>query len=304
SKSASERRAVARTLKASYARPYLAHASIGPSCALAQLDGSGLRVWTHSQGIFNLRRDLAPALGLAEDRIVVEHVQGAGCYGHNGADDVAFDAAWLAREAGGRPVRVQWSRADELAQAPFGPAMAIALEADLDAAGEIVEWRHELWSNGHVLRPGRTSSPAFLGAWQLAKPFERPSATNPPVTHGGGAERNAIPLYDFPAWQIVSHRVLAMPLRTSALRSLGAYANVFAIESFVDELAAVQGADPVAFRLRHLGDQSAMGAVAQTRGARPRHRLCPLQGERRLLRRRRGDRGGCRGSRAPLGDRR
>ena len=261
SKSASVRRPVARTMKASYARPFLAHASIGTSCALAQADASGLRVWTHSQGIFNLRRDLAPALGLAEDRIVVEHVQGAGCYGHNGADDVAFDAAWLARAAGGRPVRVQWSRADELAWAPFGPTMAISLEADLDTEGAIVEWRHELWSNGHVLRPGRAATPTLLGAWQLAKPFPRTPATNPPVAAGGGAERNAIPLYEFPAWQIVSHRVLAMPLRTSALRSLGAYANVFAIESFVDEIASARGSDPVEFRLRHLGDPRARAVI-------------------------------------------
>src|SRR5262249_38914292 len=132
----SARPPVARTVRASYSRPYLAHASIGPSCALARWRGQHLHVWTHSQGIFNLRRDLMLALRAGE--VVVEHVQGAGCYGHNGADDVAFDAAWLARAAGDRPVRVQWSRADELAWAPFGPAMAIDLEADLAADGAIV----------------------------------------------------------------------------------------------------------------------------------------------------------------------
>ncbi|HEX7273475.1 MAG TPA: molybdopterin cofactor-binding domain-containing protein [Casimicrobiaceae bacterium] len=261
-KSADRVSSVARTLKASYTRPYLAHAAIGPACALAQMDtSSGLRVWTHSQGIFNLRRDLAAVLGLEESRIVVQHVQGAGCYGHNGADDVAFDAARLAQAAGGRPVRVQWSRADDLSWAPFGPSMVVDVEADLDHAGAIVGWRHEVWSNGHVLRPGRTPSPALLGAWHLSRPFARPAATNPPVPAGGGAERNAIPLYAFPAWQIVSHRVLAMPLRTSALRSLGAYANVFAIESFIDEIAASQGADPVALRLRYLNDPRARAVV-------------------------------------------
>jgi len=261
SKSALATRAVARTLKASYSRPYLAHGSIGPSCALAQWHDSGLRVWTHSQGIFSLRRDLAPALGLAEDRIIVGHVQGAGCYGHNGADDVAFDAAWLARAAGGRPVRVQWSRADELAWAPFGPAMVIEIEADLDAAGAIAAWRHTVWSNGHTSRPGGAKAPALLGAWHLEKPFARLPAANPPVARGGGAERNSIPLYEFPAWQIVNHHVMAMPLRTSALRSLGAYANVFAIESFIDELAATVGADPVAFRLRYLNDPRARTVI-------------------------------------------
>jgi nicotinate dehydrogenase subunit B len=260
-KAPASERPVARTLKASYSRPYIAHGSIAPSCALAQVQDSTLRVWTHSQGIFNLRRDLALAFGLAEERIVVEHVQGAGCYGHNGADDVAFDAARLARAAAGRPVRVQWSRADELAWSPFGSAMVVDLEADLDASGEIAAWRHTLWSNGHTSRPGRAKSPALLGGWHLAQPFERLAAINPPMAGGGGAERNSVPLYDFPAWQVVCHRVLAMPLRTSALRSLGAHANVFAIESFLDEIAAPAGIDPVDFRLRHLEDPRARAVI-------------------------------------------
>lgn len=248
---------VARTLRATYSRPYLAHASLAPSCALAQFAGDRLSVWSHSQGIYNLRTDLALAFGLPKASVVVRHVEGAGCYGHNGADDVAFDAARLAQSAGGRPVRVQWSRADELAWAPFGAAMAVDLEADLDAGGSIIDWRHALWSNGHSSRPGRAKTPALLGSWHLGKPYARPSAINPSLAAGGGAERNAIPLYAFPAWTIVNHRVLAAPLRTSALRSLGAYANVYAIESFVDELAAATAIDPLQFRLRYLEDPRA-----------------------------------------------
>jgi CO/xanthine dehydrogenase Mo-binding subunit len=261
SKAAAAPRPIARTMKARYSRPYIAHGSIGPSCALAQEQATGLRVWTHSQGIFNLRRDLAPALGLAENLVIVQHVQGAGCYGHNGADDVAFDAARLARAAGGRPVRVQWSRADELTWSPFGPAMAVEIEADLDDAGGIVDWRHTIWSNGHTSRPGRAKSPALLGAWHLGKPFDRLPAINPPIAGGGGADRNSIPLYTFPAWQIVNHWIMAMPLRASALRSLGAYANVFAIESFIDEVAGTAGVDPVAFRLRYLDDPRARAVI-------------------------------------------
>jgi CO/xanthine dehydrogenase Mo-binding subunit len=257
SKSAAVSQPPARTVRASYTRPYIAHGSIAPSCALAQLQGSELRVWTHSQGIFGLRRDLALALGLGEDRIVLQHVQGAGCYGHNAADDVAFDAAWLAQAAAGRPVRVQWSRADELTWAPFGPSMLVDMEADLDATGAIVAWRHAVWSNGHTSRPGQGKTPGLLGAWHAGKSHARLPATNPPMARGGGAERNAIPLYDFPRWQIVNHYVMTMPLRTSALRSLGAYANVFAIESFIDELAVAARADPVAFRLRYLSDTRA-----------------------------------------------
>src|SRR5262249_33982572 len=142
-----------RTLTASYSKPYLSHASIGPSCALAQLEGGRLTVWSHSQGIFNLRRDLAGALDMPEEAITVRHAEGAGCYGHNGADDVALDAALLARAASPRPVRVQWMRDDEFCWAPCGPAMALELRASLDAQGNIVAWQHDLWSNGHSSRP-------------------------------------------------------------------------------------------------------------------------------------------------------
>src|SRR5437899_169280 len=242
-----------KTLEASFTKPYLSHASIGPSCAIARIDDGKLMVWSHSQGIFNLRRDLALALGMREDAVVVRHVEGAGCYGHNGADDAALDAALLARAAGGRPVQVQWMRDDEFAWAPCGPAMALNLRAALDAHGDIVDWEHELWSNGHSSRPGRGDSPALLAAWHLTSPHERPSAINMPLP-AGAADRNAIPIYDFPNQRVVNHYVRAMPVRTSALRSLGAYANVFAIESFMDELAQAAGIDPIAFRLRHLKD--------------------------------------------------
>ena len=198
-------------------------------------------MWSHCQGIYNLRTDLALLLALPPDTIVVEHVEGAGCYGHNGADDVALDAVLLARAAAGRPVRVQWSRADELARAPFGAAMMVEIEADLDEAGEIAAWRHGIWSNGHVARPGRAHTPTLLAAFELAKLFPVFIATNPPLPSGGGADRNSVPIYEFPASEVTSHRLLTMPLRTSALRSLGAFANVFAIESFLDELAAERG---------------------------------------------------------------
>src|SRR6185312_15423369 len=140
---------------------------------------------------------------------------------------------------------------------PMGAAMAIEIEADLDADGEIVDWRSNVWSNGHVSRPGRSRTPTVLAASQMAEPFERFIAFNPPLANGGGAERNQVPLYDLPAWTITCHRLLTMPIRSSSLRTLGAFANVFAIESLMDELAAERGEDPVAFRLRHLKDPRA-----------------------------------------------
>jgi CO/xanthine dehydrogenase Mo-binding subunit len=257
-----------KALEASFTKPYISHASIGPSCAIAQIDDGKLMVWSHSQGIFNLRRDLALALGMREDAIVVRHAEGAGCYGHNGADDVALDAALLARAAGGRPVQVQWMRDDEFAWAPCGPAMALSLRAALDSEGNIVDWQHELWSNGHSSRPGRSQGPALAAAWHLARPHERPSAINMPLP-AGAADRNAIPIYDFPNQRVVNHYVHEMPVRTSALRSLGAYANVFAIESFMDELAQAAEIDAIAFRLRHLKDprgRAVIGAAARRAG--------------------------------------
>ncbi len=250
-----------RTIRRQFTRPYLAHASMAPCCAIAQWTGERVQIWSHSQGVYLLRADLAIVLRLPVANITVEHVEGAGCYGHNGADDVALDAALLAKAAAGRPVRVQWSRADEMTQAPFGAAMAIEIEADLDAHDDIVGWRHAIWSNGHTARPGRASQPALLAATEIANPFPRLISTNPPQANGGGADRNAVPLYDFPAWQITSHRLLTMPIRTSALRTLGGQGNVFAIECMLDEIAALRGEDPVAFRLRHLSDPRARDVI-------------------------------------------
>ena len=261
SKTAAQPTEKKRTIHRQYTRPYIAHGSIAPSCAMAQWNEDRVRVWTHSQGVYLLRADLALVLKIPVENITVEHMEGAGCYGHNGADDVALDAVLLAKAAGGRPVRVQWSRADEMSHAPFGAAMTIEIEADLDAKDEIVDWRHSIWSNGHTARPGRADLPALLAATELAKPFPRAIATNPQQASGGGADRNSIPLYDFPSWQIESHRLTTMPVRTSALRTLGAQGNVFAIESFLDELAAERGEDPVDFRLRHLSDQRAQDVI-------------------------------------------
>src|SRR5262249_15369404 len=156
---------VARTVRRQYSRPFIAHAAMAPSCAIAQWSAPDrLHIWSHCQGAFGLRADTALALGIPPENIVVEHVEGAGCYGHNGADDVPFDAVLqaAAAEVGGRPVRVQWQREDDLAGAPMGAAMAIELEADLDAGGDIVDWRGQVWSNGHVSRPGRMPIPTVL----------------------------------------------------------------------------------------------------------------------------------------------
>jgi len=250
----------ARTFEAVYTKPYMSHASIGPSCSLAEFKDGKMTVWTHSQGVFPLRAELAKALKMPAAALRCVHVEGSGCYGHNGADDVAVDAALLARALPGRPVRVQWMRDDEFRWEPYGPAMVMQAKAALGGDGKIVDWDYEVWSNTHSTRPQSTDGTNVLAAWYLAEPQKMGPPTSPPQPAGGG-DRNAIPLYNFPRQRVIHHFVQDMPIRVSALRTLGAYANVFALESFMDELAAAAGADPVAFRLAHLNDSRARAVI-------------------------------------------
>ena len=251
---------IVKEATATYTKSYGAHASIGPSCAVAEMKGSRLRVWSHTQGVYPLRGDLAAVMKMDPKEVAVSHLEGSGCYGHNGADDVALDAALLARSVPWRPVKVQWMREDEFAWEPFGSAMVMKLSAGLATDGSIVQWVHEVWSNSHNLRPGASGGVNLLAAWHLAKP-EKPAPIRPIPQPAGGLDRNEVPLYDFPNRTIIRHLVKEMPLRTSALRSLGAYGNVFAIESFMDELAATTGSDPVEFRLHHLKDPRARAVI-------------------------------------------
>jgi nicotinate dehydrogenase subunit B len=259
-------RSTARSHEAIYHRPYLAHAAMGPSSATALArtgtaengvgngDGVRLEVWTHSQGVYLLRCELARALKLTEEQVRVRHVEGAGCYGHNGADDAAMDAALLALAVPGRPVQVVWSRSDELGWEPYGPAAVVRIAAEVDARGDVLCWQHDIWGNGHVTRPGFARSIGLLAASHRDGGEQMEAAAEPPLERGGGAGRNSVPGYAFPAYRAVNHRLSVMPLRTSSLRALGGFLNVFAIESFMDELAEAAGRDPVEYRLAQLAD--------------------------------------------------
>ena len=271
----------AKVYEAVYFRPALHHGSMGPSVALAVWESaeanSGLNVWSHTQGIFPLRKDLALAFGIDTQQIEVQHMRGAGCYGHNGADDVAYNAAWLARHVPGQCVRVQWTREEEMQQSPLAPAMRVKLQAKVQVNAEttnmraakdggpveLLSWQHDVWSQGHSSRPGRAATPAFKDSWQTAQKFPVLEPINVAAAAGAGAERNAIPPYSTQHVKVNAHRLLGLPFRTSALRSLGAHANVFACESFMDEIANDQDFDPVAFRLDKLEDPRAK-AVVQT----------------------------------------
>jgi len=245
-----------QVVRATYSRPFLAHASMAPSCAVAWWQDDGrLAVWSHSQGIHPLRDAIVAALSLDADSVTVEHTEGAGCYGHNAADDAAFDAVLLARAVPGRPVQVQWSRHDELAWSPFGSAMTADVEAGVGDDGRLTSWSYDVFSQGHSSRPGYAGVPGLLAATHLSEPAAYPAATDPPADRGAGSTRNALPLYDLPRRRIRGHRLTQTPLRSSAMRALGAHLNVFAIESFMDEVALTVGRDPLELRLAHLSDE-------------------------------------------------
>ena len=242
----------AGAVSALYTKPYQMHASIGPSCAVAKYDGVYMTVWSHTQGVYPLRRTLADLLDIKEENIRVKGVPGAGCYGHNGADDVAADAALLAKSHPGDPVRVQWMRYDEHAWEPYGSAMAFELKGNISNS-RITSWRTKLWSDTHSARPGGKAG-HFIAARTLENPRKFDAGG-----FSAGSYRNSIPLYDFPR-EIIHHKYSG-PLRTSALRSLGAYGNIFALESFMDELAHSARIDPVKFRLDHLTNERAKDVI-------------------------------------------
>jgi CO/xanthine dehydrogenase Mo-binding subunit len=254
-------RAQGRSVAARYSRPFLTYGSIGPSCALAEFKDGALKVWSHTQGPSILRDWLAKALGLETKQVTVFHRQGAGAYGHNTADDCAFDASFIAMKMPGRTVRVQWSREDEFSSAPISTAMAIELTAVLDAAGKPADWQIEIWSPPHAQRPGMNGNSNLLGAAALPNAPPQKELNDIPDERGGGATRNGVAIYDLPRHRVIHHMLPNVPLRTSSLRGLGAWANVYAIESFIDELAEIAGEDPVAYRLALLSDPRARRVV-------------------------------------------
>ncbi len=243
---------------ATYTRMHIAHASVAPSCAMALYKDGRLEVWSHTQGVYPLKAALARTLKLDPAAISVHHIQGPGCYGHNGADDAAADAAALAVRKPGVPVKVRWRREDEFGFEPVSPAMVVTAQAVLDAAGKPEDWTTEIWSGRHGARPGGGGN--LLAAEALPDPPPAPPLTESSAAPGAGT-RNGEPLYALPAKRIVHHLIAETPVRTSSLRGLGATLNVFAIESFLDELAEEAGADPVAYRLSMLSDPRARAVV-------------------------------------------
>jgi CO/xanthine dehydrogenase Mo-binding subunit len=246
-------RSATRPVRATYRWPFQLHASIGPSCAVADVRGDNATVYSATQGAHQLVAPIAALLGMPAEKVRVIFTEGSGCYGHNGADDVAGDAALLS-QAVGRPVRVQWSREDEHAWEPEGPAMLFEMAGAVSADGKISAWTYDAWTPTHGARP--TRDPATLVPGALV-------AGSAPAGEffSGGGERNARTTYVLPNERVMSHPVPSFPIRTSSLRGLGSPQNSFANESFIDELAAAAGIDPVELRRRHLTDARALAVI-------------------------------------------
>ena len=256
------------TIQATYKKPYHMHATIGPSSALAYMQEDKLTIWGHSQGAYPPRDNIAKVLGMSPERIHFIHVEGSGCYGHNGSDDAALDAALLAAAFPNRPILLKWTRANEHQWEPYSPATVSKMEASLDAQGNVLDWNHDLYSPPHLGRARADEvTSGLLGAWYLARPMPKPPL-RPGMWKNGGSHRNADPLYPFKQKRIVKHVQLQPPVRVSSFRGLGAFANIFAIESFMDELAVAANIDPVAFRLQNLKDKRAIAVIeaAATKG--------------------------------------
>jgi CO/xanthine dehydrogenase Mo-binding subunit len=262
---ASALHSAARPIRATYRWPFQLHASIGPSCAVADVRGNVATVYSSTQGAHQLVAPIAALLGMPSDSVRVVFTEGSGCYGHNGADDVAGDAALLS-QAVGRPVRVQWSREDENAWEPEGPAMLFEMAGAVGADGKISAWTYDAWTPTHGARP--TRDPTTLVAGALVAGF-----VSVGEFFSGGGERNARTTYVLPNERVTSHPVPSFPIRTSSLRGLGSPQNSFANESFMDELAVAAGIDPIEIRRRHLSDPRALAvidAVAKRAGWTPR----------------------------------
>jgi len=254
-----------RKLSATYYWPPQSHASMGPSCAVADVRADEATIWTSSQATHKYRPHFAKMLGLAQEKVRLIYLDGAGCYGMNGHEDAAADAAILSRAAG-RPVRVQWMREDEHGWDPKGPPQLLDLSAALDDGGKIAAWGAEMGI------PEATKGLPNI-------PLLSPAAAGVPQPQGlatGLISQNADPSYTVPNVSVVAHWLKDTPLRPSNLRAPGKIANTFAVECLVDEIAVAAGTDPLAFRLQGIDDPRGIAVlkrVGEIMKWEPRERL-------------------------------
>ena len=239
-----------KRLSATYYWPFQGHTSLAPSCAVADVKESGTAVWSSTQNVFNLRSLIAQVFGIPREKVRVTYLDGSGSYGSNGAFDAAHDAVLLSR-AVGQPVRLQWTRHDEHAWDPKGPAHLLELRGGLDQAGKLLAWESK--TSGPT---GPQWTDTLLGPLSAGLPVE--------ATRGSGGvptEANLDPPYAVPHLRVISRGLADTPIRLSNLRAPNKIGNAFAVESFMDELAAAAAADPIEFRRRGLTDPRALAVI-------------------------------------------
>jgi CO/xanthine dehydrogenase Mo-binding subunit len=242
----------AKQLRSTFDFAVHTHGSMGPSCAVAQFKDGKLTVWTASQATHTLRKQLARMLDMAELNVRCVYVEGSGCYGRNGHEDAAADAALIAKEVG-RPVRVQWSRADEHGWDPKGPPTLHDFRGAVDGSGNIVAWESELYAPDRAKPFAVTLVAADLAGLPRDDAFP-----------GNIHQALAIP-YAVPNIKATAHWLTDTPFRPSWIRTPGRMQNTYANECFMDELAAAAGADPLEFRIRHLKDARGLEALERLR---------------------------------------
>ena len=252
------------TLTSEYKKGYLMHGPIGPSAACSIFSNNKFTIYSHSQALYDLKLSCSEYFGVNPENVTLKFIPGSGCYGHNGADDVAFEAGLLSKEFPDTHVLLKWTRQDEHCWEPYGSASLNKLTGVINDKGKIIYWSNEVFSDTYMTRPSKTELDNFISYNLVNNHFIKRKST-PKTNAHMGIHRNLDPLYDFRETRLVKNLVHDLPLRTSALRTLGAFSNVVALECFINEIAKTKNIDPFEIRINHLSDERAIGVIKNLR---------------------------------------
>ena len=252
------------TLTSEYKKGYLMHGPIGPSAACSIFSNNKFTIYSHSQALYDLKLSCSEYFGVDPENVTLKFIPGSGCYGHNGADDVAFEAGLLSKEFPDTHVLLKWTRQDEHCWEPYGSASLNKLTGVINDKGKIIYWSNEVFSDTYMTRPSNTELDNFISYKLVNNHFVKRKST-PKTNAHMGIHRNLDPLYDFGETRLIKNLVHDLPLRTSALRTLGAFSNVVALECFINEIAKTKNIDPFEIRINHLSDERAIGVIKNLR---------------------------------------
>lgn len=252
------------TLTSEYKKGYLMHGPIGPSAACSIFSNNKFTIYSHSQALYDLKLSCSEYFGVNPENVTLKFIPGSGCYGHNGADDVAFEAGLLSKEFPDTHVLLKWTRQDEHCWEPYGSASLNKLTGVINDKGKIIYWSNEVFSDTYMTRPSNTELDNFISYNLVNNHFIKRKST-PKTNAHMGIHRNLDPLYDFGETRLIKNLVHDLPLRTSALRTLGAFSNVVALECFINEIAKTKNIDPFEIRINHLSDERAIGVIKNLR---------------------------------------